>query len=183
MILTATFSSIRPKAGEIGLGADDRKRVAVNLGSVANVGAKFSHGRGPRSKQRCTGIGGKLGERKMPRWADPGRFRCERSRNDPRNRPARDRPPGFRAALGATGDVNRPVEAEPRQQSRKPASIATGVERGRRTSRARPDRLRSEATDRRDQRSNRSRAAASRMRFLPMHGWAPRHRARARATA
>src|ERR1700704_5262918 len=41
--------------------------------------------------------------------------------------------PGLRAPLGAAGDMNRPGEAEPRQQSRKSAPVTTCVERGRLT--------------------------------------------------
>src|ERR1700733_11959339 len=39
----------------------------------------------------------------------------------------------FRAALGATGDMNRPGEARPRQQRREPAAIAACVQSGRPT--------------------------------------------------
>ena len=90
--------------------------------------------------------------------------------------------PGFRTALGATGDMNRPGETKRRQQRRKAASIAAGVESGRLTTWC--------AWAGFDLQQRVARVGYQALALcgiknapVPIGGWAPRHRARATAKA
>src|ERR1700722_8284051 len=85
--------------------------------------------------EKYAGIGGQFGERETMRWIVLGGSVA----HDPITPLGADQHEigrsGLRTSLGATGDMNRPDETEPRQQRRKPAPIAAGVENGRPTTR------------------------------------------------
>src|ERR1700722_14006361 len=81
------------------------------------------------------GIGGQLGERETMRWVILGGSVTHNPITPFRADQHQIGRSGLRTALGATGDMNRPGETEPRQQRRKPAPIAACVQRGRLTTR------------------------------------------------
>src|ERR1700733_8901675 len=80
--------------------------------------------------ENVAGIGGQFGERKMMRGMIPGGTAAHNAIASVATDQHQFGRSGLRAALGTTGDMNRPGETKPRQQRRQPAAIAARVQSG-----------------------------------------------------